>query len=256
MKLNRLLSLDVFRGLTIVGMILVNSPGNHTAYAQLDHSTWNGCTLADLVFPFFIFIVGVSLVFSLSKQLKNHEPIYKIVLIILRRSLILFCLGLLLNGFPYYHLSTIRIMGVLQHLALCYCFASLLFITTTIRTQIIIFFAILIGYWLIMTYIPVPGFGPNNLTPEGNLAAYLDRFFFMGHLYQAVYDPEGLLSTFPAIATALLGTLTGEWLISNRKSPHKWVGMFIVGFLGMIVGWIWGFWFPINKALWTSSYVL
>ncbi|WP_045105908.1 acyltransferase family protein [Legionella hackeliae] len=257
-KSPRLLALDVFRGLTIALMILVNSPGNDSSYFWLEHSAWNGCTLADVVFPFFIFIVGVSLVFSLTKAktygLTSRELLPKII----RRSLIIFFLGLLLNAFPYhFDLATLRVYGVLQRIAICYFVCALLFLTTRITTQIILFTLILVGYWLLMTLIPVKGYGPGNLTPEGNLAAALDRMFFSApHLYGKVFDPEGLLSTLPAIATGILGNLVGYWLVSTRNAAQKCTGLLIAGILSVIVGWIWGLWFPINKALWTSSYVL
>lgn len=256
---SRLLSLDVFRGITIVLMILVNSPGNQTSYSWLDHSPWNGCTLADLVFPFFIYIVGVSSVYSLRKAWEQSHLSQKLIIIkILKRSLIIFFLGVLLNAFPnHFDFSTIRLYGVLQRIALCYFISSLLFLKTRIETQAIITVVLLIGYWLIMILIDVPGYGANNLTAEGNVSAYLDRILFSpAHLYGKVYDPEGFLSTLPAIATALLGNLTGAWLLSSYSQEKKLKGMGCIGILALIVGWFWGLWFPINKALWTSSYVL
>jgi len=252
----RLLSLDVFRGITIAGMILVNSPGNETSYTQLDHSTWNGCTLTDLVFPFFVFIVGVSLVFSLSKRLERGEAPRDLLVKVLKRAAIIFGLGLFLNGFPQYHFSTIRILGVLQRIALCYFFAALLFIKTRPRTQALIAAGLLVGYWLAMTRIPVQGYGVGNLTKEGSLASYIDRLMLAGHTYRAVYDPEGLLSTLPAIVTALIGNLTGVWLFSKRTDLQKVRGIVTAGTASAAAGWLWGVWFPINKPLWTSSYVL
>src|ERR1700722_6817922 len=159
MKTERLKSLDVFRGLTVAGMILVNSPGNETAYTPLDHAPWNGLTPTDLVFPFFMFIVGMSLVFSFRRrkdQNVNNADLFKTIL---RRTAILFACGLFLNGFPYYHLATIRIPGVLQRIALGYFFGSLLFLWTSARAQIVLAATILVGYWLLMTHVPVPGFG-------------------------------------------------------------------------------------------------
>lgn len=252
----RLLSLDVFRGITIAGMILVNSPGNETAYAPLEHAEWHGWTPTDLIFPFFVFIVGVSSVFSLTKRMERGEPKGQLVRQIAQRTLIIFGLGLLLNGFPYYHLSTLRIPGVLQRIALCYFCSAVLFLTTRIETQATILGALLIGYGLLMTLVPVPGFGVGNLTKEGNLAAYVDRLLLSGHMYRKVYDPEGLLSTLPAIATGLLGNLTGWWLRFAQAPTQKTGGLGLIGIVAAIMGWIWGRWFPINKALWTSSYVL
>ncbi|MDI9819860.1 MULTISPECIES: acyltransferase family protein [unclassified Legionella] len=252
----RFLSLDVFRGITIILMILVNSPGNKTVYSWLAHSVWHGCTLADIVFPFFIFIVGVTSVLSLAKSrqqgLSNNLP--KIV----QRTLIIFLIGLFLNLFPYhFDLSTIRFFGVLQRIAICYFCISLLYLTTRIQTQIVIFISLLIGYWLLMTVVPAPGYGAGNLTPEGNWASCVDRMIFSSpHLYGKIFDPEGLLSTLPAIATALLGSFTGIWLISTNNPRRQLTGLFIAGILGVVTGWVWGLWFPINKSLWTSSYVL
>lgn len=255
---SRLLSLDVFRGITIVLMILVNSPGNETAYSWLEHSVWNGCTLADIVFPFFVFIVGVSLVFALSKALERGASKDKLMLKVLKRSIIIFLIGLFLNAFPHhFDYSTIRVFGVLQRIAVCYLVAASLFLTTQLRTQALVMVILLIAYWLIMILIPVPGYGTHNLTMEGNLAAYIDRLVFSApHLYQKVFDPEGFLSTLPAIATTLIGNLTGAWLISQNNQQKKLQGMTIAGILALIAGWIWGLWFPINKGLWTSSYVL
>lgn len=257
-EFSRLLSLDIFRGITISLMILVNSPGNKTPYAWLAHSSWDGCTLADLVFPFFIFILGVSLVFSLSKQLKQGISTEELFTKVLKRSVIIFLLGLFLNAFPdHFNFSTIRIYGVLQRIALCYFFASLLFLTTRVSMQALIMGVLLVGYWLLLIVIPIPEQGVNNLIQENNLPAYIDRLLLSSnHLYRKTFDPEGLLSTLPAIATALLGNLTGIWLLSNNSHHKKLLGIIITGILAFAVGWLWGLWFPINKVIWTSSYVL
>lgn len=254
MKQTRLLSLDVFRGITVALMILVNSPGNEKPYVWLDHSEWNGSTLADLVFPFFIFIVGVSLAFTLTKARSKKRTFQQLFPKILKRSVILFLIGLLLNAFPHhFDFGTIRVFGVLQRIAICYFVAALLFLTTSISAQAIIMMVLMVGYWLLMTMLP----GAYDLTPQGNFAAYLDRqLFSSAHLYGKVFDPEGLLSTLPAIATTILGNLTGAWLLSTHTHKKKLVGMTIAGFLALLAGWVWGLWFPINKALWTSSFVL
>jgi predicted acyltransferase len=253
----RLLSLDVFRGITIAGMILVNSPGNQTAYAPLEHAEWNGLTPTDLVFPFFVFILGVSLVFSFAKRRESGHGDRQLILQIVRRTAIIFGSGLLLNGFPYYHLSTLRIPGVLQRIAICYFFAAVLYLRLNLKSLLILTVGLLVGYWLLMTRIPVPGFGVGDLSKEGNLAAYIDRLLLHGHTYTPDYDPEGILSTLPAIATALIGVLTGRWLMRKDKTPHeKAVGLLCAGIVGLLVGEIWNRWFPINKALWTSSYIL
>lgn len=252
----RLVSLDVFRGITIIGMILVNSPGNQTAYKQLNHSVWNGCTLADLVFPFFLFIVGVAVVFALTNRLARGDSFGQLFQKIFSRSVILFIISYLLNLFPRFHFLTIRILGVLPRIAICYFIVSLLFLKTNLRVQIIITILLLVGYWLVMTLVPVPGFGVGNLTPDGNLAAYIDRWLLAGHTYTPINDPEGILSTFPALATTLLGTFTGRWLMAEYAMQKKLGLMIAAGTVFLILGWIWGLWFPINKSLWTSSYVL
>ena len=253
----RLLSLDVFRGLTIAAMIVVNTPGNKEAYTQLDHAEWSGCTMTDLVFPFFLFIAGVSLVFSLSKRMESGRT-EGLLPQILRRAAIIFGLGLFLNAIPNYHPSTIRILGVLQRIAICYGVTSILFIKTSLKTQIGIAAAALLGYWLAMTYIPVPVFGAGAIgSKEGNLAAFVDRAVLGAHTYRSgVYDPEGILSTIPSMATALLGVFTGLWLRSRRDDRGKIYGMLAAGAALAAAGRVWGMWFPINKALWTSSYVL
>lgn len=257
-KFSRLLSLDAFRGMTIALMILVNSPGNQTEYKWLTHSVWNGCTLADLVFPFFVFIVGIASVLTLSKAREQGYSLNQLLPKIIKRTFLIFLIGLLLNAFPYhFDFATIRVFGVLQRIAICYLFASFLFLTTRLSTQAIVLGGLIVGYWLLILLWPVPGYGPNNLTQEGNLAAYIDRMLFSSnHLYGKFFDPEGFLSTIPAIATALLGNLTGAWLLSSYSREHKLAGMIITGVLGLIAGWLWGLEFPINKTLWTSSYVL
>lgn len=249
-KFARLLSLDVFRGITIVIMIIVNSPGNRTSFTMLDHAAWNGCTLADLVFPFFIFIVGISSVLTLAKQRASGHTVSVLLAKIIKRTIIIFLIGLLLNAISM-HVSwpTLRILGVLQRIALCYFFASLLYLTTSIRTQVITVVVLLVAYWLMMTLMP--------LTMDDNFAAYVDRLLIpASHLYTPSFDPEGLLSTLPSIATALLGNLLGAWLLSNNSASKKLAGMIVAGVIALIAGGMWSFIFPINKALWSSSYVL
>jgi predicted acyltransferase len=252
-KTSRLLSLDVFRGITVALMILVNSPGNPLTYSWLEHSAWNGCTLADLVFPFFLFIVGVSITFTLKKAQERGLTLQQLVPKILRRAVILLLLGLLLNAFPYhFDIGTIRVFGVLQRIAVCYFIVALLFLTTRIAAQAIIMCLLMLGYWLMMTHIP-----SYDLTIEGNFATYIDRLIFAPtHLYRNAFDPEGFLSTLPAVATTLLGSLTGAWLLTAHGHKQKLKGMTTFGFLALLAGWLWGFSFPINKSLWSSSYVL
>ncbi len=257
----RLVSLDVFRGATIAAMILVNNNGSNAAYWPLQHARWNGWTPTDLIFPFFLFIVGVSLVFSFRSRLKRGDSRRALVLHSLKRSAILFALGLFINAFPYFHVATWRIPGVLQRIAVAYLAAALLTLYFGTRARIACIGGLLLGYWILMRFVPVLGHGiPGSdiplLHPDWNLAAYLDRKLMFGHLYEGTRDPEGVLSTLPAIATALIGVLTGEWLSSSRTQKQKALGMLWFGVMGIACGELWNLWFPINKKLWTSSYVL
>jgi predicted acyltransferase len=257
---SRLVSLDVFRGITIAGMVLVNNPGSWShIYWPLDHAEWHGWTPTDLIFPFFLFIVGVAIPLAFARRLEAAGSRRALFMKVIRRTLIIFGLGLFLAGFPYFHLSTMRIPGVLQRIAVCYFFAAIIFLTTRARTQLIILIVLLVVYWLLMTRVPVPGFGSGDLGKEGNLAAYMDRAVFGVHVWaQAkVYDPEGLLSTMGALATTLMGVLTGQRLRCATRTPvEKVAAMFVAGAFCIMAGWTWNAWFPINKALWTSSYVL
>ncbi len=255
---SRLLSLDAFRGLTVAAMILVNNPGDWGhLYAPLEHAHWNGWTPTDLIFPFFLFIVGVSITFALGRQTGEQKAL---VGKIIRRSATLFLLGLFLNFFLKFNLLTVRIPGVLQRIALVYLICSLLFLNTTPRQQLYLLLAVLAGYWLLMTQVPVPGVGYANLEPETNLAAWLDRTVLTpAHVYKPakVWDPEGILSTLPAVGTGLLGMLTGYWLRRTDVSAAERVAwLFGAGCLTTLAGLCWDGFFPINKALWTSSFVL
>lgn len=253
----RLLSLDAFRGLTIAGMILVNNPGSWShIYAPLRHAQWHGWTPTDLIFPFFLFIVGVSVPFSFGKRLARGDSRGKLLGHVLRRSVILFALGLLLAAYPRFDLANLRIMGVLQRIGLVYLLAATAFLFLRLRGRLWMAAALLLGYWALLTLVPVPGFGVGGLTPEGNLGAYLDRMILGDRLWQDTWDPEGLLSTLPAIATTLLGIFTGEWLRSERSLETKASGLLGGGVVGIVVGLLWSLSFPINKPLWTSSYVL
>jgi predicted acyltransferase len=221
----RLTSLDAFRGIAISGMILVNMAGvADQVYPPLLHADWNGCTLTDLVFPFFLFIVGVAMAFSLSKYTEGNQPTAGVYWRIVRRSVILFVLGLLLNGFWTYDWSSIRIMGILQRISLAYLLAALAVLNLPRRGQYAIALLLLIGYWVLMSFIPVPGFGAGNLTRDGNLGAYIDRLVIgTAHLYKgdnfnSMGDPEGLFSTLPAVVTVLLGYFTGDWL--RKQAPQ------------------------------------
>jgi predicted acyltransferase len=255
----RMLSLDVFRGLTIAGMILVNNPGTWSnIYWPLEHAEWNGWTPTDLIFPFFLFIVGISITLAFARRVATGNDGRELLLKIIKRAAIIFALGLFLNGFPYFNLAEIRIAGVLQRISVCYLVVSLIFIKTSWRTQAMTTGALLLFYWFLMTVVPVLVFGASDLSKEGNLAAHVDRWLLGHHIWKGgvVYDPEGLLSTIPAIATTLAGVLTGHWLRSRRTQFEKAGGMFFAGACAIAVGWAWHFWFPINKSLWTSSYVV
>ena len=262
----RLLSLDVFRGLTVAAMILVNNPGSwSTIYAPLKHAEWNGCTPTDLIFPFFLFIVGVSISYALGSK-KDNTSQSKLLFTAFKRALILFGLGLFLNLFPKVFidpieaLSTVRIPGVLQRIAIVFFITALIFIKTNQKTQIRLFFGILIAYWALMTLVPVPAIGYANLEKETNLGAWLDRTILTeAHLWKSAktWDPEGILSTLPAVATGLFGVLIGTWLRrKDREESVKISWMFSIGILAVVFGLIWDLCFPINKALWTSSFVL
>ncbi len=260
----RLTSLDFFRGATIAAMILVNNPGSEQHYWPLEHAEWNGWTPTDLIFPFFLFMVGVSLVFSSQSRLQRGESKALLVRHALRRAVILFAIGLAINYSLFLiapaTFSGLRVPGVLQRIGVCYLAASILFFYVQARTRAVVVVVLLVGYWILMRFAPVPGFGiPGHdvpfLHPDANLAAWLDRRF-LNHLWENTRDPEGMLSTLPAIATALLGVFTGEWLRSKRSEKAKALGMLASGIIGLILGRTWAIWFPINKKLWTSSYVL
>ena len=247
--------LDAFRGLTMAGMVLVNNPGTWDAvHAPLRHAAWHGLTPTDVVFPFFLFIVGVAIPSSL-----DGRPPLDAFLRVLRRAVVIFALGLVLNGFPAFDWSTIRIPGVLQRIAVCYLVAAGVYLVTGWRTQSAVAATLLLGYWGAMTLVPVPGHSAGDLGPEGNLAAWLDRAVLgPQHLWRVsrVYDPEGILSTVPAVATVLFGALAGQWVRSHRPPRTITMGLVLAGAFGVALGAEWGNWFPVNKALWTSSYAV
>jgi len=252
----RLDSLDVFRGATIAAMILVSTPGTWNAvYTPLDHAVWNGWTPTDLVFPFLLFAMGAAVPFALERR--RGAP-RRIRVHVLRRAAILFLLGLLLNAIetpPALDLATFRIPGVLQRIAIVYAAVAALTERTSRRTQVGAAVALLLGYWALLTLVPVPGVGRGVLTPEGNLASYLDRLLLGRHLLTRFYDPEGLLSTLPSIATALCGVFAGTWLKEPRVA-NRTAWLWAAGLAAMLAGFAWGLVFPINKNLWTSSFVL
>jgi predicted acyltransferase len=259
---SRLLSVDLLRGLTIGFMILVNDPGG-PAYGPLRHADWNGFTPTDLVFPTFVFLVGISTVFSTAKRLQEGATKASLILHVIRRSIILFLLCLVVNSSPFFHLSTMRYYGVLTRIALCYSIVATIYILSPgWRSKALMLIAALGGYWILMRFVAVPGYGvPGRDIPfldgEANLAAWLDRHIFSAaHLLQVTHDPEGLLSTLPAIGTTLMGVLTGIWLRTSFPIAAKARGILIAGVSAVVLGCLWNFTFPINKQLWTSSYVL
>nr|WP_199003198.1 DUF5009 domain-containing protein [Flavobacterium sp. ASV13] len=309
MTKERLTSLDVFRGFTILLMTIVNNPGSwDSIYPPLEHAEWNGCTPTDLVFPFFVFIMGTAIPFAMPVKHFDSGVFNKILV----RSLRIFCLGLSLNYFSRIHLfdlegipllllrlvitfavayallgnftlkvktylvfgifalllflayskleafEDVRIPGVLQRIGIVYFFASLLYLKTSLKTQLLVVASLLIGYWLIMAFIPVPGFGPANFEKGTNLAAWLDNTVLNGHLwsFSKTWDPEGILSTLPAIGTGIIGMYIGQLLNLPVAKTEIIKKLAISGIVLLILGLIWNTFFPINKSLWTSSYVL
>src|SRR5438105_2151438 len=280
----RLLSLDVFRGLTVAGMLLVNNPGTWSAiFPPLEHAEWNGWTPTDLIFPFFLFIVGITTHLSMSARRVRGDDDRALVKQILRRGIIICLLGFAMAMFPFYQwgaiqslpnatawdrivyrIEHVRLLGVLPRIAIVYVCAGLLTLKTNLRQQILIIATLLFGYWFAMTLIPVPGenaIGALLLhTKDRNLAAYLDRWILgTNHTWigSVTYDPEGPLSTLPAIATSMLGVIAGMW-IARKDKPllDRISALFVAGSIGMVLGMMWNWSFPINKNLWTSSYVL
>jgi predicted acyltransferase len=257
----RLLSLDAFRGITIAGMLLVNNPGTWAAiHPPLRHAEWHGWTVTDLIFPFFLFIVGVSMTLSFGARAAAGAGRDALMMKALRRAAIIFALGLLLHGFPnYLDLATLRIPGVLQRIALAYLAASAIVLYLKPRGQAAAVAVLLLGYWALLTLVPFPGGTPGVLEPGMDLGAYIDRLVFgESHLWRSsrTWDPEGLLSTLPAVANVLLGVFAGRWLMSPRDATSRTIWLLLAGTAALVAGLAWGQVFPINKPLWTSSYVL
>jgi len=261
----RWISLDVLRGLTVAFMILVNTAGDDSvSYAQLRHSAWNGCTLTDLVFPLFLFIMGVSMTLSFEGRLARGVPKNAIAMQAAKRAGLIVLLGLALNALPFFHLATLRYCGVLQRIGVCYLLASLLLLGIRVRGVAVTTGVAILGYWALMTFVPVPGFGYSGgelgiLNPQSNLASAIDRLVIpQAHLYhQSFYDPEGLLSTLPALATVLFGVLTAAWLRGGGVTARrKLLVLALCSGLLVGLGLAWSPWFPLNKRLWTSSYAL
>ncbi|MFI5229357.1 MAG: acyltransferase family protein [Gemmatimonadales bacterium] len=285
----RLLSLDVFRGLTIAGMLLVNDPGTWSSiYPPLEHAAWTGWTPTDLVFPFFLFIVGITTHLSLTSRRARGDDEAAIRHQIIRRGLLIFLFGFLMNGFPFFTWGSVaglahptflqrvvdrllhwRIMGVLQRIGLAYICAALLAQGKSLKRQVITIVVLLYGYWFAMTVLPVPDSGAMGQLVLGDasrtMAAWWDRLlldwsrFGLGNhtwVNSVTWDPEGLFSTIPAIATTMLGNLAGQWIGTKRPLLDRLGGLFAAGSLGMMAGLMWNWSFPINKSIWTSSYVV
>ncbi len=257
MENKRLLSLDAFRGFTIAAMIMVNFPGSWShVYPPLLHARWHGMTPTDLIFPFFLFIVGVSITLAYTKLLNRGVSRGSIYRKILFRTMKIFLVGLLLNYIHHFDLSQLRYAGVLQRIAIVFLAVSLLFLHTRWKTQLVTGGLILVAYWLAMVLIPTPGYDKAMLEPGVNLAAWVDSQLLPGKMWQGTWDPEGILSTFPAIATGIMGMLTGRLILSETEEERKVIWMFFLGTIVAIAGYIWSWFFPLNKNLWTSSYVL
>ena len=255
----RLVSLDAFRGATIALMVLVNNAGSgRDSYRQLEHAPWHGWTITDTVFPSFVWIVGVAITLSLGKRLAGGIPKSQLMSQVVRRAAVLFVFGLLVYAFPRFDLGTQRILGVLQRIAICYFAASAIFLYTGVRGQIVWILGLFTAYWMMMTLIPVPGFGPGRLDVAANFAHYVDSFVLGAHNYAhtKTWDPEGVVSTLPAIATALFGVLAGQILRLRRELAERVVWLFVTGSLLLAAGLICSAWLPINKKLWTDSFSL
>jgi predicted acyltransferase len=272
----RLLSLDVLRGLTIAFMIMVNNNGGPGSWGFMNHAAWNGLTPTDLVFPTFVFVVGASIVFAFESRLKRGATRAQLAMHTVQRAAILFLLGIVVNGFPFFALDHLRIYGVLQRIAVCYLVVGLFYLwDQRVWTKLAAIGVLLVGYWVLLRWVPVPGAGlPGRdipfLDPDMNLVAWLDRHLMPGHLYENwtthnLRDPEGLLSDLPALATALIGLLTGLWMRSRPTGlflaektavQAKTAGLAAAAVACLGSGYLWSLWFPLNKKLWTSSYVL
>jgi len=264
----RLLSLDVFRGATIAGMMLVNNPGDWGhIYPPFEHAAWNGWTYTDTIFPFFLWIVGVAMTFSFAKRIERGADTKRLAMHVLARSASIVGIGLFLNGFSFgllfghdFSFATMRFPGVLQRIGICYLVAGLVVLKTSWRQQAWIILGLLVVYWMAMFLIPVPGYGAGVLDPKGNLCWFIDSNVFGRHTWTGApvpgFDPEGLFSTLPAIATTLFGVLTGHLLRSPRSKEDKVILMFVAGDVLLFAGMVMDNWLPINKNMWTSSYAV
>jgi predicted acyltransferase len=252
----RVVSVDVLRGLTVAFMIVANNPGDTMhVYQELVHAKWHGWTAVDFIFPLFLYLAGVSVALAAPSG-PHAAPPPTLWPRAFARAGILFALGLVVNGFPYFDLESLRIPGVLQRISLVYLAALWLHLKLSGRGVAAVAAAILTGYWLLFAYVPVPGLGRPSLDFEHNLEGWLDQFLLRGHIweYDTTWDPEGLLSTFPCVALALFGVLAGRW-IREKKRLEPW-RVFLIGLAMHCGGMLWNEWFPINKLITTSSFVL
>ena len=261
---SRLDSLDAFRGFTIAAMVIVNNPGSrNNIYAPLEHARWNGCTLTDLVFPFFLFIVGVSITLAYSKYLESNTPLKEIHKKIILRAVKLYTIGMLIGlyfiliGSGNFNWDGIRWTGVLQRISIVFLVCAFLFLNTNWKIQAWTGGSLLVIYWILMAYIPVPGTGNPDLSgPVKNWAHYLDAFLLPGLMYRTTWDPEGIISTVPAVATGITGMLAGRMILNINDKYIKVAWLFFAGFCSFSSGELWNQFFPINKNIWTSSYVM
>ena len=265
--MKRLLSLDVVRGITIAFMIMVNNNGGPGSWRFMNHAAWNGLTPTDLVFPTFVFVVGVSVVFAFEARLARGAKRAQLARHTVQRAAILIFFGIVVNSFPTFELVHMRFYGVLQRIAVCYLVVGLFYLwDSRASTKVIALVVSLVGYWVLVRWTPIPGVGmPGRDVPfmdmTQNLVSWIDRHVFPYHLYlyapdHNVRDPEGLLSDLPAIGTALMGVLTGLWLRCGRTSAAKAVGLGVASVASLALGYLWSLWFPLNKNMWTSSFVL
>ena len=255
-QVNRLISLDAMRGFTIAAMILVNFPGNWDhVYGPLRHSEWNGLTLTDLIAPFFLFIVGVSIAIAYTKRLQKGTPkgdMYKKIIV---RSFKIFAVGIFLNLLPDFNFAEIRWTGTLPRIAIVFLVCALIFLNTKWKTQAFIGGFILVAYWLVMTLVPTPGYDKVMLERGINLANWFDSQYMPGRMWQGTWDPEGILSTFPSIVSGITGMLAGVLMLSDRTRENKVIWLMVIGFFMTIIGYFWGLNFPVNENIWTSSFV-
>jgi predicted acyltransferase len=265
--LRRLLSLDVVRGITICFMIMVNNNGGPGSWGFMNHAEWNGLTPTDLVFPTFVFVVGVSIVFAFEARLAKGAPRAQLAKHTVIRAAVLICFGIIVNSFPYFHWAHMRFYGVLQRIAICYLVAGLFYLyDNRAWTKVAALVTALVGYWVLVRWVPVPGMGtPGQDLPfmdmNRNLVSWIDQHLFPYHLYlyspdHNVRDPEGMLSNLPAVGTALMGVLAGIWLRSSRAVSIKALGLLGACVASLAIGYAWSLGFPLNKNMWTSSFVL